>query len=138
MGTVIAKKGDDVTFTVTSIVAGKPPSGTIIVRLPNDARFLAVGSSYDVPASVPASTTFLPGAVGPSYTAQVKRSEDPCVAVVTHSDGTSIDTGLLTPLRHNMGRVVLAVALPILLILMALVIIVLLKRLLLRLAGRPV
>lgn len=128
VGTVIAHDLSTARFHVDQVRAGATSawevSGQIDVRFGNEVRFLDVNQQYLVGAGVDPTTGALSSKVtehaplfGGSSVIGLNESDIDCPAVedglrTLHVDGTTIDSGVLTPLRNSKGALLGAVLKP--------------------------
>lgn len=150
-GTVLSSFGGVVQFRFGRLLAGDlsghSTDQAVEVHYGDDGRYLAVGQRYLVGVAVESSTGFLLSSVREAaplfggdavvgrYETDVKCPvvSDPARTLLT--DGTAIDTGVLTPLSHDKRGLVKALVLPVLIASGALLLIVLVKFLLVGFFG---
>lgn len=144
-GTVLTSAAGVAQFRVGRLLsgdlAGHSSDQLVEVHYGDDARYVAVGQRYLVGVSLEPSTGFLLSSVreaAPMFggDAVVGRYEtdvkcpvvgDPARTLLT--DGTAIDTGVLTPLTHDKRGVVKALLIPVAVAVGALLFLVLVKAL---------
>jgi hypothetical protein len=118
-------------FEVDQVVTGKWDGPLVDVDFPNDAGFLRVGPSYLVAAQVDAATGKLYSKVRTTFRTQPGPStcpgDDPIITRM--SDGTPVDTGLLSGMKGKWGKVLVAFLVPSAVVMGALVVLVSLKHL---------
>jgi hypothetical protein len=121
-------------FEVDQVVSGTWNGPLVDVDFPDDAGFLRVGPSYLVAAQVDAATGKLYSKVRTSFRTQPGPTtcpgDDPIITRM--SDGTPVDTGLLSGMHGKWRKVVVAFLVPSVAVIGALVILVSLKHLVTR------
>lgn len=133
VGTVTALSTSTATFSVTQVRAGSLDgyltADSVEVRYGNDAKYLDKGATYIVgtaqdPVTLKLASTVRDGAelFGGAQVAgsNIACPEFDAVARTLHLDGSSIDSGIFVRFWDQPWRVVLALLLPPLLVLMAL------------------
>lgn len=143
-GTATSRSLTAVRFRVERVLAGtvegrERVSGIVDVQYGDDARFLAVGERYIVGAASDGDTGLLGSKVreaSPLFggdavigindsDVQCPRLEDPVRTLLP--DGTSVDSGVLTPLKGHGGRLLAALLVPFAVGFAVLVVLVVLK-----------
>ena len=121
-------------FEVDQVVSGTWDGPLVDVDFPDDAGFLRVGPSYLVAAQVDAATGKLYSKVRTSFRTQPGPTtcpgDDPIITRM--SDGTPIDTGLLSGMHGKWRKVLVAFLVPSVAVIGVLVVLVSLKHLVTR------
>jgi|GEM_PF-4228476 hypothetical protein len=130
-GDVVAKGERLVTFRVTELAVGALPGERVAVAFPDDARFLRLGQRYRVAALRDAESETLSSKVRRPPDEQLSEECTAADEVVTvNSDGTTVDTGLLAGMRGKWGRALFLVLAPLAVAIVALLALVIVKRIL--------
>ena len=121
-------------FEVDQVVSGTWDGPLVDVDFPNDAGFLRVGPSYLVAAQVDAATGKLYSKVRSTFRTEPGPNscagDDP--SITRFSDGTPVDTGLLSGMKGKWRKVIVAFLVPSVAVMGALVVVVSLKHLVTR------
>ncbi len=136
IGEAVSRQADTVTFAVSAVKVGAIDGRMATVDFGNDSRHLHLGQQYDVSARTSPRIVSQTGLGGPDAAprlqAKVSAGGDGCFAATRFGNGSAIDTGLLSPLLGEWRQVVLAIATPVVAMLLLLGLLVMLKRLVLR------
>jgi hypothetical protein len=140
IGEAVSRQGDTVTFAVSAVKLGALDGRMATVEFSTDSRYLHLGRQYDVSARTAprgVAQSFVGGPdAPPRLEARVKADADACFTTTRFADGSTVDTGILSPLLAEWRQVLLAVVTPVVAVMLVLALLVMLKRLLVRVRWR--
>jgi len=138
VGELSAKSDDLAEFAVREVRSGDLEATSASVVLPDEGRFLHVGSLYQVAALADPESGELHTKVRPDRDAG--KVPDTCArdpVMITHVDGTPIDTALLAGMHGEWSRVLFLILAPLVLGVGVLLALVLAKRVVRAVARVP-